>query len=296
MEISQLQALVTIAQEGSISKAAEVLHITQPALSRRLANLETELDVALFDRQSSGLRLTEEGDLFLPFAMKALATVNDGMEALANRLANQKTRLRIAMVGTLASTELTQRLAILKKADRNLQISLRTALSKEVSSLVQSGTVHFGLRYFAAEQKDLESIKIAEESMVIVASAENRRFTEGDGQDIDLNDANWFVFPRPKHLCGSSFYELTQQHLEELQITDYELFEADSLTAQKRLIEADFGIGLLPESSVKEELSLGSLILVQEAKYCPRLPIYMVRRKGGFQPPSVDQLIESLKD
>lgn len=76
MEIRVLRYFVTIAQEGSITGAAELLHITQPTLSRQLAQMEEETGVTLFSRQKHRLRLTNEGRLLFRRAQEILALVD----------------------------------------------------------------------------------------------------------------------------------------------------------------------------------------------------------------------------
>jgi len=84
MDIASLHAFVTIADNGSFSSAAERLHLTQPAVSKRVATLEEELNVRLFDRLGRTVRLTEAGALLLPRARRILAEVDDGRRALRN--------------------------------------------------------------------------------------------------------------------------------------------------------------------------------------------------------------------
>jgi DNA-binding transcriptional LysR family regulator len=84
MEIDTLQALVAVAERGSFSRAAEQLFVTQPAISKRIAALEHELDTALFDRVGHRIILTEAGRALLPRARDILAAVDDSRRLVAN--------------------------------------------------------------------------------------------------------------------------------------------------------------------------------------------------------------------
>lgn len=84
MDIASLHAFVTIADSGSFSLAADQLHLTQPAVSKRVATLEEELRVRLFDRLGRTVRLTEAGAVLLPRARRILAEVDDSRRALRN--------------------------------------------------------------------------------------------------------------------------------------------------------------------------------------------------------------------
>src|SRR5881628_1072563 len=82
MEIDQVETFVAIIRRGGFTRAASSLHLSQPAVSRRLDLLERELGRPLFDRTRGGARLTEAGQAFLPHAEALLASMRDGVEAV----------------------------------------------------------------------------------------------------------------------------------------------------------------------------------------------------------------------
>ncbi len=84
MDTQSLQAFLAVAESGSFSRAAEQLHLTQPAVSKRIAVLETQIDARLFDRIGRGISLTEAGRLLLPRARQILVMVDDSRRALGN--------------------------------------------------------------------------------------------------------------------------------------------------------------------------------------------------------------------
>ncbi|HWN56410.1 MAG TPA: LysR family transcriptional regulator, partial [Methylomirabilota bacterium] len=110
MEIDQVETFVAIVRRGGFTRAAASLHLSQPAVSRRLDLLERELGRPLFDRTRGGARLTEAGQAFLPHAEALLASMRDGVEAVAGLDRTDRGAVTVALVGTLASTALTTRL------------------------------------------------------------------------------------------------------------------------------------------------------------------------------------------
>ena len=84
MDIKELHAFITVADVNSVSLAAELIHITQPAVSKRIASLESQLGSSLFDRVGRQLKITEAGMAFLPLARNILQTVEDGKKAVQN--------------------------------------------------------------------------------------------------------------------------------------------------------------------------------------------------------------------
>lgn len=97
MQTDAVRAFVTVCDLGSFQAAAEALHLSQPAISKRLASLETRLDHALFDRVGRGVALTEAGRAYLPHARELLAVMADGRRALDNLGKRVAGPLRLAL-------------------------------------------------------------------------------------------------------------------------------------------------------------------------------------------------------
>ena len=84
MDTQALAAFVEVAESGSFSRAGETLHLSQPAISKRIATLEQQLDRALFDRVGRNITLTDAGRTLLPYARRVLHDVEDGRRALSH--------------------------------------------------------------------------------------------------------------------------------------------------------------------------------------------------------------------
>src|SRR5262245_50114245 len=163
MEIDQIEALVAIVRGGGFTRAAAALNLSQPAVSRRLQLLERELGAPLFERLSNGVLLTEAGKAFLPHAEALLASIRDGVDAVRGSADKDRGGITLALVGTLASTTLTESLRAFRERYPLVQLHLRTALSREVSALVRRGDATLGLRYGADRDPDIVSAIVHDE-------------------------------------------------------------------------------------------------------------------------------------
>ncbi|MCU0513791.1 MAG: LysR family transcriptional regulator [Anaerolineae bacterium] len=96
MELDQVEAFVRVAREGTFTRAAQRLHLTQPAISQRIAALEVELRGPLFERRGRQLVLTAAGEIFLPYAERMLALRLDSVQAVHNSHAGRSGTIKLA--------------------------------------------------------------------------------------------------------------------------------------------------------------------------------------------------------
>ncbi len=280
MNLHDLETFVSIAQLGGVTRAAGQLHRSQPAITRRIKILEDQLGVPLLERGRSGATLTEAGRIFLPYAEAALAALKDGTLAVQALEGDDRGAVSLAIVGTLAGTTLVEQLRRFSARHRNVRLELRTANSFEVSNMVRRGEVSLGLRYFADPSPELISRQISEERIVVVCSAQHKWGGKRLRDPGQLRGDQWFSLPMTRH--RDSFAHLVARQLASAKLDDVQVMTIDSLTAQKRLIEADIGIALLPESSIQEELRLGTLRTIDISDLQTTVPIHVLYRKSGY--------------
>lgn len=235
------------------------------------------------------MRLTEAGQAFLPYARQVLAATRDGIAAVRALEEEEQGTIMLALVGTLASTRLTSQLQAFREAYPGTRLLLRTARSDEVSALVQQGEALMGLRYFVDPHAEICSLPVLDESLQVV-SATHSRFVTGDPTEpAALRGVPWIGFPRSVGSSGEAFARVLVQQLVGHGLDDAPMMVIDSLTAQKRLIEADFGVGLLPASSVEEELRLLPIAALQTT-----VPVMLIHRRQAYLSRAARCLLEKL--
>jgi DNA-binding transcriptional LysR family regulator len=280
MDMDQIRTFVTVARGRSFSGAATALHRSQPAISRRIELLEREFDVALFDRLRGGVVLTDAGAAFLPYAEIVLAAAQDGAEALRAGRQGDAGKISLALVGTLANAALTNVLRQFGRKYPKVRLDLRTATSREVEELVQRGEATLGLRYATGSNSGVVSEVITQERMVVVANPDHPLTNGRRHQPGKLASERWVAFPT--RYARESFVQFLQRKLLAVGLEDVEIIPIDSLTAQKRLVEAGFGIALLAESGIQEELKSGTLKVVNVPALQASIPIALVYRRNGY--------------
>ncbi len=137
MELRHLRYFIAVAAHGSFNRAAEILHLTQPALSRQVKDLEEELGVPLLVRGQNTVKLTESGDLFYEEAREVLARANEAVQRVRGEARNETLRLGYApsIIAGIMSAVLERFLSTTPR----VRIELMDLSSREINELADEG-------------------------------------------------------------------------------------------------------------------------------------------------------------
>ena len=145
MDIAALKAFTAVAAAGSFSTAAEHLYLTQPAISKRIATLENELDARLFDRIGRTVTLTEAGRALLPRAQNILVELEDSVRAISNLSGEVHGTLRFATSHHIGLHRLPPALKSFTQAHPQVRLDIRFMDSEEACSAVEHGELELGI-------------------------------------------------------------------------------------------------------------------------------------------------------
>jgi DNA-binding transcriptional LysR family regulator len=294
MRNEMLLTFVAIHRTGSISGASARLHRSQPAISRRLMGLERSLGAKLFDRTPAGLHLTSAGQVLLPYAEAAMAAETDGIEAVREHADRPTGGITLAIVGSLATSWLTAALRDFARRNPDVDLSITTANSREVCDQVRSGDAIAGVTYARPDDRALSSEILFGEDLVVICAADHPLAGRTVASLADLHRERWLAFPPIPGRSGSSANHV--RSLLDLADVPPELVKpVDSLTAQKRLAEAGFGIAALPNSAVGEELAGGQLGSIRFRQPLPATPVRLATRAHGYRSRAAQELVGSLR-
>jgi DNA-binding transcriptional LysR family regulator len=279
MDVDEIRTFVST-QLGGFTRAAGRLNRSQPAISRRIGLIEQELGAPLLERVRGGVKLTEAGRAFLPFAEAVLAAIEDGREAVRATVSEQQGAVSLALVGTLADTHIVDVLRQFARRSKSVNLDLQTASSTEVSDLVRRGEATLGLRYFDNAHPDLVSRVVGAEALLVICSADHPLAGRRIRSAQQLAGERWVAFPAARG--RESFGRVLERQLVSAGLDGAAVTLIDSLTAQKRLVEAGFGIALVPESSVRDELRLGTLKRLDAPELRTTVPVTIIHRRKGY--------------
>ncbi len=273
----QLAAFVEVARLGSVTRAASALFVTQPALTARLNALEKTMGTSLLVRRRGGVRLTEAGRAFLPYAERALQAVTDGRQVLTELERGVVGHVPIGASPAVSTYALPTILKRFQESHPDVQVAVRTGHSEEVAELVKRDEVAVGLSR-ALRDPDLESFTLYEDELVLVVHPEHP-FVD-DVRSAELADEQFVLFDR-----ASSYHELTSALFLDAGIVPRGVMELDNIDSAKKMVEHGLGVAFLPHVAVAEEVRSGRLRIVPIAdRQPPRRPIVAVRRRHAGPP------------
>jgi DNA-binding transcriptional LysR family regulator len=272
MELSQFDTFLTVAVEGSFSRAGKKLLRTQPAVSLALKRLEAELGEKLIDRSSKELVLTDAGRLVLDYARRFYNVRRELRNALSELRDKQAGKLTI---GANESTALYLITHIEKfwRLYPKVKVEIRRSLSSQIPEEVLAGTLDLGAISYQPPGDELLSTVIYNDSLVLVVSPSHRL---AGRQQVSIEELGMETFIA--HNVLSPFRERVIEIFEQQGVPLRMDIEMPTVETIKKLVERNLGVAFLPKMCVEPELASGALVEVGVAE------IHMERKIRLVQP------------
>ncbi|HEV2968046.1 MAG TPA: LysR family transcriptional regulator [Candidatus Dormibacteraeota bacterium] len=282
IQLVQVEGFLEVARRGSVSRAAEALFITQPTLTARLHGLEKELGTPLFLRTPHGMRLTDAGRAWIPFAERALRALVDGRDALEQVMTASAGHLMIAAAPAVSTYVLPELLERFVARHPRVEVSVRTGHSEDVVDLVVRDEVQLGLGR-TIRHPDLELRPFHTEELVLVCAPDHPFTKRKDVAMAEVAVQKLIMFDRT-----SSYYEITQGAFLSAGVKLRGLMELDSIEAAKKMVERGLGVALLPGTAVAREVEGGTLSVVAMQDAPPmHNSIVVFRRRDAGEPAGI---------
>src|SRR3990172_526941 len=145
MLFEQVEGFVEVARQGNLRRAADILAISQPAMTARIRNLESELGTSLFRRSRTGMALTPAGQAYLPHAQRAIESLRSGAAMIRELDQGVTAELALGVAPAVGAYVLPELLARYAESSPNVRLLVRTGHSEEIVELVLRGEVDLGI-------------------------------------------------------------------------------------------------------------------------------------------------------
>jgi DNA-binding transcriptional LysR family regulator len=239
--LKQLRAFAVVADKGSFVSAAEVLNMSQPALSQCIQQLEQQIGGRLFSRTTRKVYLTPLGMSFLPHARGLLHQFDVVMNEVEEMVARKSGRVRIACLPSIASRLMPRVLATNKSAFPGIHVTIIDANMRDVTAMVLRGEVDFGIGSSIAELPELNSTIFARDFMHAVLP-----FTSSLARRRVLHWSEIADQPFIAMSHDTGLRELVSQATRQSNLTMKFVAEVSNIATLNGMIEEGLGISALP--------------------------------------------------
>lgn len=260
LENFRLRVFREVANQASFRRAAEVLYITQPAVTQQIKALEEDLGSRLFDRSGGKVRLTAAGEVLLRRAGEAEATLNRAVEEIGTLEGEVRGALRVAASTTIAQYVLPRLLAEFARQHQAVRLELESANTQHVVESVANGDAPIGLIEGPAHRHELAVERWLEDELALVVPAGHA----WAGKEVALSaldSAKLLVRER-----GSGTREVLEQALKRagtpMHVTQIAM-ELGSTEALLACVEAGLGVGFASRFALERQRALGTLAVVR---------------------------------
>lgn len=288
MDLVQLRAFVTVAREGNLTRAAERLHLTQPAVSLQIKALQAALNLQLFVRTPAGMALTDDGAKLLPFAervMESVAEFRQGAASLHSTLSGT------VAIGTILDPEFTRLGAFLKRLVETypqLSTRLQHGMSGWVLQQVKTGALDAGY-FLGTPAREFQALTLTRFTYRVVAPQGWKNRVAGRDWP-ELAKLPWIWTP-PESAHNRLLTKTFAQH----KVTPHKVALVDQEPSMLDLVKSGVGLSLARESIALREAHAHGLVIADAVSLDTELSfIALAKRQAEPAIAAVFSLMQAL--
>ncbi len=267
MENFRLKVFRVVAAEMSFRKAAEVLHLSQPAVSQQIKALEEEVGVRLFDRSGGEghgpqIALTEAGRVLLGYATTAARTMEEAQRALAALSHEVKGELKLGASTTVAQYVLPRIIGAFLKQYPHVKLSLVSGNTERIVEAVAEERVALGIIEGPAMRRDVKAERMVRDEMVLIVSSEHAWARRG-AHGIEAKEL--MTVPLLLRERGSGSRRVVERALKQVGVGLRSLqvaMELDSTEAIVSGVESELGVGFVSRWALLRGARLGAVKVI----------------------------------
>ncbi len=286
MDLWSLRSLVTLAKTNSITKAAELLHLSPAAIHKQLKNLESALETRLYERVGRRLRLTAAAQMLLPHATDLLLRHQAMLSAFQEWKGLKAGTVRLGTGPATSTSILPSLLAQFRISHPDVEVVVETGNTTYLIEELSAGNLDLAIMLRPSRpESDLLSVKASWtfELVLVTASQELPRRCS----IRDLASVPFIVFK-----VGSQLGKAIDSYMASLDFHPRVVMRFDSAEAIKAVLRIGAGVSMLPAWSVVHEIREGSLALIVQTEPPLRSQVILAVRRGSYLAPAASALIE----
>lgn len=280
VENFRLRVFRTVADESSFRRAAERLHLSQPAVSQQIHALEEELGTTLFDRGNGRIRLTDAGVILLRYARKGARLAEEALAALEGARGETAGELRIGASMTVTQYVLPRMLGAFLQQHPRIELAVRSGNTEHIVAALSGGEIDLGLIEGPVSSREVFRQRFLEDRMVLIVG---RRYPWPEKTPVPVTALT--QVPLLMRERGSGSRRVVELALRRAGLRQRDLriaMELDSIVAIISGVEASLGAGFVSEWAIRKEVRLGTVRVVPVQDLDMRRDFTLIRRLGAI--------------
>ncbi|WP_108124169.1 LysR family transcriptional regulator [Saccharospirillum mangrovi] len=254
MNPKQVRAFVAVAEAMSFADAAQRLHLSQPALSLAIKNLEQDLGGRLLTRTTRTLALTPEGEVLLSLARRLLTQWDNAEEEMKQRFKLQQGRIKIAAMPSFAASLLPRAIRHYHHSYPQVRVAVEDVLSDTVVDLVSQNQVELGVSFEPYQASELAFYPLFEDRFIAILPPAHPLAVLEQVSWRELMQFDFITLQRP-----SSVRAMIEQTLSQADIQLEVAFDAHQLATVGRMVSEGVGVAVVPALCRQQVTEQGAL-------------------------------------
>jgi DNA-binding transcriptional LysR family regulator len=287
--LGQIRAFVTVASTGNFTRAADILHLSQPALTNRIRQFEDTLGLRLFDRHTRAVELTTLGRDLLPTFRRLCGEFETAVAKARESATRAKGIIRLACLPSCAASLLPDLIRDFLRDFPEVSFVVRDVINSQVAALVRSSEVDFGVSVRGEAQSDLEWTTLFNDNLQAVY-----RNDDPCGKTTKVTAAALARQPLILMTTGSSVRNMVDEAFSEAGLVAEGACEVNYIATAVALVQAGLGVAVLPSTAVEVNSQAGVVSRPIAGPGFTR-DIALLRRKGSTLHPSAAAFVARLE-
>ncbi|MEJ3647051.1 transcriptional regulator CynR [Pseudomonas bubulae] len=283
-----IKYFLAVAQHHSFTKAAAALHVSQPALSQQVRQLEESLSAQLFDRSGRTTRLTDAGEVYLRYARRASQELEEGKRAIHDVGDLSRGALRVALTPTFTTYLVGPLVEAFHSRYPNITLNLREIAQEQMEELLLADELDVGIAFEDGHSQDIESQPLLIEALALVVG-ERHPLAGQSAIDLDALSAESLILLSEEFATREQIDRYCRQH----NVTPRVKMEANVIGAVIEVVRRTTLSTLLPATVALAHQGLFAIELSPQRLH--RTAVLM-QRKGAYQTSAARAFIELATD
>lgn len=290
LDLHYLKLFHVVAQTENFTKASEILHMTQPALSIQIKKLEEGLALKLFNKNGNKIQLNANGTLLKAYTDQIFQLVDEVAQKLVDENQLIRGEINIGGSNTPGTYILPQIIGHFKAKYPDVKINLKIGTTEEITHLIHTGTIDIAINGGELIYGSIIGSRKLMEDDIILAAGKSCAL-QGTVTKDDLEKVEFIV-----HSINSQLYKVMKDFFDTFQLSHESTMAFNSIDAIKQAVTAHLGLALIPSVALQLELEIGSIRQLNTGDKKWVYPYYLIWNKQRYLSPATKMFIAFIDD